>query len=74
MKKKRIVICILCGCEKPYKSKNPYPCPERKTHDWRFKKKRVDITAYRKRMGDFDEGSTLKEHREIDEDRKGDWG
>ena len=37
------------------------------------KKKRVDITAYRKRMGDFDKGFTLKEHREIDKDRKGDW-
>jgi hypothetical protein len=35
---KPIVFCILCNCEKRYKSKNPYPCPERKTHDWRFKK------------------------------------
>jgi len=37
-------------------------------------KKRIYITAYRRRMGDFDEGSSLKEHYEIDADRKGDWG
>jgi transposase-like protein len=40
-------------------------------------KKRVSnksITAYRKRMGTYDEGGTLKEHYEIDKDRQGDWG
>ena len=74
MNDKPDVICILCGCVKKYKSKNPYPCPMRKTHEWRFKKKRVNMTAYRKKMGDFDKGTTLKEHSEIDQDRKGDWG
>ncbi len=37
------VKCVLCGCEKKYKSKNPYPCPARKTHKW-YLKERIDNT------------------------------
>ena len=32
------VVCILCGDEKEYKTKNKRRCPYRKTHDWRVKK------------------------------------
>ena len=37
------------------------------------KKIRFDITAYRKKMGDFDKGATLKKHRETDKHRKKDY-
>jgi hypothetical protein len=36
-------------------------------------KKRINITAYRMKVGDFDKGSSLKEHYQIDKDRKPDW-